>query len=101
MERRVLTANALSMLLAVSEMSVMAQPRWQRLMAESAEQLARDPSQRGIAVRGTILFTQQNLGCTKCHVPAAAVPARSERLNDAGAQIRRAARQHDQSPPQP
>ena len=46
----------------------------QRLKAESAEALAADAREKGSAVRGAILFTQQKLACTRCHVAGAANP---------------------------
>lgn len=45
-----------------------------KLIAEPIEALASDARQNGDAVRGAIVFTQQNLACTKCHVAGASNP---------------------------
>lgn len=85
MERRVLTVTTLLMLLAMSDGSVMAQTLSQRLKTEPVETLARDARQKGTAVGGAILFTQQNLNCTKCHAPGVAKPV-GPNLNGLGSE---------------
>lgn len=45
-----------------------AQSLSQQLKNESVESLAKAARQKGNAVRGAIVFTQQNLACTRCHV---------------------------------
>lgn len=70
------TGTALLMLLVFFrfDAELMAQTLSQQLKAESVERLAKDARQQGNAVRGAILFTQQNLSCTKCHTDGAARP---------------------------
>lgn len=46
----------------------------QQLKTEPADKLAADAREQGNAVRGAILFTQQNLYCTRCHVTGAGQP---------------------------
>ncbi|MCA9225054.1 MAG: hypothetical protein KDA47_05555, partial [Planctomycetales bacterium] len=45
----------------------MAQTLTERLKGESIEKLASDARTKGNPVKGAILFTQQNLHCTRCH----------------------------------
>ncbi len=46
----------------------------QQLKNESVEPLAKAARQKGNAVRGAIVFTQQNLNCTRCHVASKTKP---------------------------
>ncbi len=74
MEQCVLRVTALLMLLAVCDVSVMAQTLTQRLKTESIDKLATDAREQGNAVRGAIVFTQKNLNCTTCHAAGVAKP---------------------------
>ncbi|TWU04833.1 c-type cytochrome [Stieleria varia] len=49
--------------------SANAQSLTQTLKSESLDTLTREAREKGNAIRGAILFTQQNLACTKCHGP--------------------------------
>lgn len=66
------------------ETRTFAQSLAERLRAETVEQLVADARGEGNAVRGAILFTQQELSCTRCHVPAAENPIAPDltRLSD-------------------
>lgn len=61
-------------LLARADAPAQAQSLTQRLRAESAASLASDSREKGNAVRGAILLTQQNLSCTRCHAAGVANP---------------------------
>jgi putative heme-binding domain-containing protein len=72
--KSVVAASVLAILLFASNVPATAQSLSQRLKAESVETLAKDARQKGNAVRGAILFTRQNLSCTRCHAVGAAKP---------------------------
>ncbi len=60
--------------LAAFTPSACAQSLSQQLRDEPVESLAKAARQKGNAVRGAIVFTQQNLACTRCHVAGNARP---------------------------
>ncbi len=69
LRKHIVTASLLWLLLIWSAPSLMAQSLSRRLKAEPVERVASDARQKGNAIRGAILFTQQNLACTRCHAP--------------------------------
>lgn len=85
MKQPALSLTLLVMLLAASNSPVMAQTLTQRLMAESVEKLAAEAREKGNAVQGAILFTQENLSCTKCHAPGDTQPV-GPNLNGLGSE---------------
>ncbi|MHC4877857.1 MAG: c-type cytochrome [Planctomycetota bacterium] len=60
--------------LAAFTPSACAQSLSQQLKSESVESLAKTARQKGNAVRGAIVFTQQKLNCTRCHVASNTKP---------------------------
>ena len=69
-----LLSTAALLCLSVFTESAFAQSLSQQLRNESVESLAKAARQKGNAVRGAIVFTQQNLACTRCHVAGNAKP---------------------------
>jgi len=62
------TAIPFALCLMLTFQSASAQPLSSRLKSESAQTLAADAREKGNAIRGSILFTNQKVGCTQCHV---------------------------------
>lgn len=62
-----IAATAILLIITCAAFPALAQTLTERLKSESVEKLASDARTRGNPVRGAILFTQQNLHCTRCH----------------------------------
>lgn len=72
--KSVFLSASLAILFVATGRLASAQTLSEKLRSESAESLAAAARERGNAVRGAILFTQQNLACTRCHVASNGKP---------------------------
>lgn len=70
----VVMASVLLLTLTCPPAPAWAQTLSQRLKTEPIETLAQAARQKGDAVKGAVLFTQQNLNCVRCHAPGVGLP---------------------------